>query len=63
MLWKRKQVDFKMMGYKNDMGKDIILDMQQKPADILTMGIQIANQESDEHNFPILIYKRGLLKL
>ena len=50
--WK---VDLQMTGYKNDLEKDVTLDIQKKPADVLLIkkDIQITNQESDLDNFPI----------
>lgn len=49
-------VDLKMTPYKNDMEKDVTLDLQMKVADVVIIkrDIQITNQKSDLNNFLIL---------
>ena len=58
------KVDLKMTGYKNDIEKEVALDIQKKLADVLIIkrDIQITNQESDLDNFPILDLQKRLVK-
>ena len=58
------KVDLKMTGYKNDMEKDITLDIRKNLADVLIIkkDIQIAYQESDLDNFSILDLQKRLVK-
>lgn len=58
-------MDLKVTKYKNDMGKDDILDRQMKPVVlIIKRDVQITSQNSDLDNLSILYwnYKRDLLK-
>ena len=59
------KVALKMTGYKNDMEKDVTLDIQKKLADVLIIkrDIQITNQESDLDHFPILDLQKRLVKV
>ena len=58
------KVDLKMIGHKNNMEKDVTLDIQKKPADVLIIkrDLQTINQESDLDNFAILDLQKRLVK-
>lgn len=55
----------KIVGYKNDKEKDVTLDVQMKPSDVLIIkrGIKITNQKSNLDNFPILDLQKGLVNI